>query len=259
VIDGPALALFALLGLFGALHCAGMCGPFALGVALSARGSRRRAILRSVLYLTGKALSYAVLGLAAAQITGFTARAGAELTAGRGSAAGALELARRGLAWIAGLSIVFFALRAFGWSFPWSGRAARFVPRWSGALFGSARALSGAPASFATGLASGLLPCGLSWSALAMAASCEPATAALGMFVFGLATAPALAAVAACGALAAPEWRARAARLAAPALLAFGVFTLARGGLPPVMQAADPRPECCRDAADAGVEHGAGR
>lgn len=40
------------------------------------------------------------------------------------------------------------------------------------------------------------IPCGLSWSAFALGAASEPGTAAIGLFLFGLGTTPALLAVA---------------------------------------------------------------
>jgi len=52
-----------VLGLAGSLHCAGMCGPIALALPL---GDRRWAgkTFGSLLYNLGRALTYAVMGLA---------------------------------------------------------------------------------------------------------------------------------------------------------------------------------------------------
>ena len=63
--EPAALLPFVLLGLLGSVHCAGMCGGFALGVA--AGGPRGRALGRLGLYALGKALTYAALGLLAAR------------------------------------------------------------------------------------------------------------------------------------------------------------------------------------------------
>ena len=108
-----------------------------------------------------------------------------------------------------------------------------------------AQALGGASGAFAAGTVPGLLPCGLSWSAFALAAGRDPLIAFSGLLVFGLATAPALM-------LSAWGWsglsanrRALAARLAGPLLVLFGLFTIARG-LP--AESADVLPDCCRTA-----------
>lgn len=245
------LAPFAALGLFGSLHCAGMCGGFALAVSVSAGAARRRAVVRSLVYLLAKALTYAVLGLLAARLAGVLTHGGATLLGGTSADhAAAVELARRVAAWVTGALFILFGLSAFGLPLFPSHWFAGGAPRPLRALFDAARSLPGLAGAFGLGLANGLLPCGLSWSALALAAGGSPARGALGLFVFGLATAPVLVAVGLAGASLSPTIRRRALRVAAPLILVFGVLTVARGGGP----AEGLAPDCC-DRARSATQH----
>jgi len=247
------LVPFVLLGLLGSAHCAGMCGGFAVTVALSAGVSRVRALGWSLTYLFGKALTYAVLGLVAARAAHMLTHAGAGLAGSTPDQdAAALETLRRTLAWVAGLACFVLALSALGVPlFPRSWRA-RLVgsgspPRLLRLAFDSARALPGSARSFGIGLASGLLPCGLSWAALALATGSKPATAAAGLFLFGVSTAPVLLATAFTGHLLPQPLRARLRPVGAVLLIAFAVLTVARGGLPrPLAAAEEVLPACCQ-------------
>lgn len=245
--DASALLPFVLLGLLGSAHCAGMCGGFALA-AVARERARGRAVVRGLAYALGKALTYATLGLAAATLVGSAARGGF-----------ALDAARRGMAWLAGLVMLGFGLAALGLRLPAPARLPAFAVRaaaWARVTFGGVTRLPGYAGALGAGLLSGLLPCGLSWSAFALGAASEPGTAALGLFLFGLGTSPALLAVAFGGRLLATHRRALALRLAGPLLVAFGVLTVLRGGLP-VPLAAGERvlPECCAEGADPGHSH----
>jgi sulfite exporter TauE/SafE len=228
---------FVLLGLFGSLHCAGMCGGFALSVACSAGPARRRALGRALLYVLGKAMTYAVLGCLAAQAVGLVTRTGAGLAA---EPAPVLADARRAVALLTALAFLALGLSALGVG----GRAlawTRTPGRALTALFTGARSLGGAAGSFGLGLANGLLPCGLSLAALVLAAGQPAPLATLGLFAFGLATAPVLIGIAVAGASVPQSTRARLARFAAPAFLVLGLLTLARAGLAP----SELQPDCC--------------
>lgn len=230
------LVPYLALGFAGSLHCAGMCGPLALSFAL-ARGTPRPIDVAS--YVIGKAGMYAVLALLAARtVSALGGREAAWLGAGRSA-----------LAVAAGGVMIGVALAGLGWL---------HLPRWKplGALEGLLRgALRGADElplalrGLAFGAANGLLPCGLSWSAIALgAAAAEPAFALAGPFAFGLATGPVLGALALGAGRMPATWRARGARLAAVGLLAYGGWTLLRGLSPVVPEAsAKVLPACCAD------------
>jgi len=242
---------FVALGLLGSLHCAGMCGGFALAVSLAAGPGRRRALTAALLYLLGKALTYAVLGALAARAVLAAAHGGARLLGGEREHAELALALQRGAAWISGALFVLFALFAFGLA-P-RGFASGMTGGPVDAVRGRARAalaflaeqvrsLPGRGRGFYTGLVNGLLPCGLTWSALALAAGGGPVRGALGLFLFGLATAPALVAVGLSGRALGAAHRRRWLRLAAPLALAFGVLTILRAA---PRADGEPGPACC--------------
>jgi sulfite exporter TauE/SafE len=236
---GLDLAAFTALGALGALHCAGMCGPFALALGASSRGKRASSAAHAALYVVGKALAYAMLGALVASAAGALASSVASQPAW-------LATVRSSLAWLAGLASIAFGAAALGVRVPWLRVEAPLA--WIRTAFAAARSLGGASHSFALGVANGLLPCGLSWAAFALCATLDPARAAVGAFAFGLATAPVLVAIA-LGARAIPAgWRERGLRWSAPLVIAFGVLTIARGGIPGGERAL---PSCC----DPGVAH----
>jgi hypothetical protein len=241
---------FVLLGLAGAAHCAGMCGGFAVAVALAAGPARGRAVGHGLAYVVGKALTYAVLGLVVARAGDLAVHGGAEL--GNGAADARLSGLRAGLATVVGLGLVAAGLAHLGlgrrlWPARWRAAWARLGGA-AGRLFAGVRELPGAAGALGTGVLTGLLPCGLSWSALALALTARPVTGAAGLFLFGLATAPALLLVG-FGARGLPvRARALAARAVGPLLILLGLFTAARGGLPSSLSAAGAAlPECCQE------------
>ena len=170
----PAIGAAALMGLFGSLHCAGMCGPLAVaGCAGPRRAKDAFAYLfgRMIAYATGGAvvgqLGHHALCMLPVETTGHVVVAlmagpaafrGVQLLRARSGAQAPLKLRRAprraALSWIASL-----------------------LPR---------RGLG-------LGLATGLLPCGLLLSGLALAASTtDPSTGALVMVSLSVATLPGL-------------------------------------------------------------------
>lgn len=127
--------------------------------------------------------------------------------------------------------MIVAGLRALGMSSPISleSRGVGAITRAFSNLLGSVRGLGGNYAAFGTGLLTGLLPCGLSWSAFALATQLSAPTAFLGLFLFGLGTAPLLVLVAFGWVTLKPEWRRPALRIAALLLIGFGMLTITRG------------------------------
>ncbi|MBM3991075.1 MAG: sulfite exporter TauE/SafE family protein [Planctomycetes bacterium] len=235
-MSATALVPYLALGLAGSLHCAGMCGPLALSFAL-ARGAPRSVDV--LCYVVGKAAMYAVLALLAQ-------RSVLALGAREASWVGA---SRAAFAVLAAGVMICVALSGLGWL---------HLPRWKllGPLEGPWRAavrgsdeLPLALRGLAFGAANGLLPCGLSWSAIALGAAEGGAGLTLaGPFAFGLATGPLLGGLA-LGATRIPiAWRARGARVAAVGLLLYGGWMLVRGlGSVVPQTGAKVLPECCRE------------
>ncbi|PPK87599.1 hypothetical protein CLV84_0545 [Neolewinella xylanilytica] len=165
------MELFAAftLGLFGSLHCVGMCGPLML-----AAGGDGKAVAQ---YQTGRLLTYALLGA---------------LLGSLGLGARLLQL-QAPLAIVSGaalLLIAFARLSPERWVAAWPGYGRlQLALRWriSGWLN------RGGLAHFGLGCCNGLLPCGLVYLAVIGAANAGGIVAgALFMLAFGLGTLPLL-------------------------------------------------------------------
>jgi len=204
-------ALF-LLGLIGSLtHCVGMCGPFVLGQVanrldrggaadLSEFGRLRAAALLP--YHLGRITTYTALGAAAAGVS----QAVVALTGFREFLAVMLA--------IGALLMLAAALGHLGFTATavWSDR----LLRWMRPLFADPSSLRG----YALGMILGLLPCGMVYGALTLAAATgNAAYGALAMAAFGLGTAPMLMLAGFSGALLARKWRAQLRFVAGPLLL----------------------------------------
>ncbi len=212
------LALFAAGLAGGALHCAGMCGPFVLGQAMATAEDRRdrdygewRRLAGAALlpYHLGRTTTYTILGAAAGGAT-------------------AVFASTTGFAWLSALLLAAAAalLLAQACGLAFGGSAA-----WSGTLTAMAGPLSrsqGAAGRYGLGVLLGLLPCGLLYGALAAAAGSASAMAgALAMLAFALGTMPALIAVGWGGLLLRRRLRETARWIAAPVLVANAMMMLA--------------------------------
>ena len=235
-----SLTPFFLLAVVGSLHCVGMCGGFALAANAGAERAPQRA-LQLTLYLLGKSLSYAILGVTVSLV----AHEAVHVAETPIHIARAREL----FAWGAGITIILCGVGSMGVKLPsargpWRSIIKTIEPVWNGVL-----SLSPLSRSFGIGLSTGLLPCGLSWSALAIATQVSPPIAGLGLFVFGLGTAPALTGVSLARWIAPPRARHLAHYFVGPALILLGLVTLARGGIP--IAGAEVLPDCCEAGAPA--------
>jgi len=237
-VEATSLISFAALGVLGSAHCAGMCGGFSLAISMASQESRKQLVLHQAAYIMGKAVTYALLGVAAALATHAASH-------GTSSDGEFLLIARRGFAWLAGTTMVFFGIRAAGIRLALPAFTTGALA-WAGVqrVFQGMRRLPGYAGPLGVGLMTGLLPCGLSWSALALGAGSRPAEAALGLLVFGLATAPALLAVGLGWRGLSVRARHVALRIAGPVLVVFGVLTVLRGG-DPFGAGAEVLPACC--------------
>ena len=228
---------FFLLAFLGSLHCVGMCGGFALAAASGSKSTLHQP-LQIALYLIGKSLSYAILGTSAALLAHSTTQLPSEPEA--------IVSARTSFAWLAGVTIMLCGFGSMGVRLPNAhGPIRRTIkliePIWNGIL-----GLSPLTRSFGIGISTGLLPCGLSWSAIALGTQVDPASAGLGLFVFGLGTAPALFGVSLAPLFAPLKLQKFARFLIGPALVVLGVSTIARGGLSII--GPEILPECCQSS-----------
>lgn len=177
-----ALTTALLAGLLGSAHCLGMCGGISGLFALhsSARGLRRQ-LPMALAYNAGRLASYTLLGCAAGVLGGRVAG----LTP---AAAGPVRLVAGAVIILIGLQIAF-DLRVLG-----------ILERMGGVVWSRISPLAGRllpvnslPRALGLGLLWGLLPCGLVYSVLLVAASSARLTdGALIMLAFGIGTAPAM-------------------------------------------------------------------
>lgn len=216
------LPLVFVAGILGTAHCLGMCGPLALAVGSGARGWPD-ALSRQCAYTAGRVFTYGTLGAAA----GF---GGWRLAHWSPSLLNIPAV----LAILAGLLLIQQGLAALGWR-PrrLGGRAAGASPVCLAAgLFAPLFRQRGLRGFFVAGLFTGLLPCGLLYGMLALAASSHSVVlGGLTMVVFGLGTAPAMILAGTGGRLLGVAARRRLWAAAAWCLIVTGIVSAARGAM----------------------------
>jgi len=225
-----------LLGLVGSTHCASMCGGLVVATHVPADARRRLASWQArgsvvMAQNAGRVLSYALAGAAAG---------------GLGQVVGTVHAAaaRTVLQWLAALVLVLVGTRLAG-LLPAALDPERLgAPLWR-RLGPRARALlplSTPRHAFAFGLLWGFLPCGLVYSALAVASvSGSIATGFVGMLAFGLGTLPMLLGLGTLAGSISRVFRRGAYRRAAGALVAgFGVVQVVW-----LVQASQAPHSCC--------------
>lgn len=216
-------------GLLGSGHCLGMCGGFALTLGSHAPDTRSN-LLRQAIYGLGRVSVYTLAGA----FVGF----------------GAWQLGRSSLAifnlqailsLIAGAFLIAEGLFSLG-----------IVPRPFAQrsvcpgvnVFALLLRAPNLASVFAGGLVNGLLPCGLVYAYLALAASTGNLfQGAAVMALFGMGTLPALIVLGLLGTLLSHLWRQRLFRLAALCMILTGVLALWRGAAA-LQSAADETPAC---------------
>lgn len=177
-----SLAAALLTGLLGSAHCLGMCGGISgLFAMRSGAAGLRRQLPMAVTYNAGRLASYAILGFVAAAL-------GARFTGLTPALAGPVRLAAGVIIILIGLQIAF-DLRVLGWLERMGGKLwERVAPLARGLM-----PVTSLPRALGLGLLWGLLPCGLVYSVLLVAATtAQPADGALVMIAFGLGTTPAM-------------------------------------------------------------------
>lgn len=183
-MDAAGLLGLLLAGLLGSGHCFGMCGGIAGSFALAGRGGSARPPIAGLLVVNlGRIATYAALGTVAG------AAGAAAVTV---LPPGVAPWLARGVAafcfvalalYLAGMPALVAPIERLGGRL-WK----RVAPAFSNLL--TRRSLAGRAA---LGALWGLLPCGLVYTALVVAATAgSPAGGALGMLAFGAGTLPAL-------------------------------------------------------------------
>lgn len=160
------------IGLFGSLHCVGMCGPLAFAIPASQKGWAY-IVADKFLYNLGRVLSYTTIGF----LIGFLGR---QLW---------ISGLQQGISLVSGLLIILAGFsRILKVSLFSSKAASRFLAPVSKAIN---YAIERGAGNFAVGVLNGFLPCGFVYLALIGAVNtASPVSAAAYMFWFGAGTFP---------------------------------------------------------------------
>ena len=202
-----------VLGCISSFHCVGMCGPLALSLPLASYSTSKK-VLGIVLYNLGRVTTYSFLGL----LFGFLGR--------QIFIAGFQQM----FSIVIGVLILFFFLLSkFKKKASGFGPANRFYIKVQSVVAGLLR-IRNLPGFYLTGLANGLLPCGMVYLAItgAMATS-NPLQGMEFMAAFGIGTMPALMLLSFAGFIISMQARSFIRKLTPYAFLLMGVLLIMRG------------------------------
>jgi len=202
-----------LLGSISSFHCVGMCGPLALSLPMAGYSTSKK-VTGMLLYNLGRVTTYSFLGL----LFGFLGRqifiAGFQQT----------------FSIVIGILILgFFLLAKFRKKFSGFGPANQFYIKVQSLVAGFLRIrnLSG---FYLTGLANGLLPCGMVYLAITGAMATGNALQGMEfMAAFGFGTIPALLLLSVAGFIISIRARSFIRKLTPYAFLLMGVLLIMRG------------------------------
>lgn len=204
-------------GFLGSAHCVGMCGGFALALGAAGR-SHATNLLRQLTYGLGRVFTYSFFGVTAGY-------AGNRLTTEWNS----LVNIQAVLSIAAGLLLVIQGLEAAG-AFRWRKPKSATVPCLGPTMFGALLRATRLRSVFLAGLVNGLLPCGLVYAFVALAASSGDLwRGGATMMLFGLGTLPVMTLVGAGGLLLQAALRRRFFALAAWCVVLTGMLSILRG------------------------------
>ena len=209
--------LIAIAGALGSAHCVGMCGGFVITLG-SAAPSWRANVIRQCIFGLGRLSTYTALGAAAGY-------GGHKLIL-----ALPLTNSQAWLALLAGTLLLIQGLAATGW-IRWRRSAARNKPACISSGVLSTLLRSRAPAAaLSAGVLTGLLPCGLVCSFLALAAGSGSMVRGLAaMAAFGIGTLPLLTLLGLGTSLLGMVIRQRLIKAAAWCVVVTGIISIARG------------------------------
>ena len=158
------------MGLVGSLHCVGMCGP----IIISIPWSNTQKALQISLYHIGRATTYAIMGALVGGV-------------------GQLFLPKDLGVWPALISGTILILVFLAQSFPTVFQNNRFPASSIAKFFRSFLKMESVFSRFFMGMVNGILPCGMVYSALAVAIHYHNALySGLFMLLFGIGTSPML-------------------------------------------------------------------
>ncbi len=200
-----------LIGLFGSLHCVGMCGPLAFAIP-SFHNNRWLIIFDKLVYNLGRTLTYTLLGI----IIGLIGRQ--FWLAGIQSSVSILT----GIFIILAASSRILKISSGNWNW-----VSKMVQPFNKLLSYAIRHKAG---HLITGVLNGFLPCGFVYLALAGALNTGSVmSSAQYMLFFGLGTFPLMMAAMVSTGLAGPVFRRRINKIIPFVMLGLGVWFILRG------------------------------
>jgi sulfite exporter TauE/SafE len=209
--ENLSLALAFMTGLFGSMHCVGMCGAFVLCVS---KAQPRRQLGAQWIYHSGRAMAYGFLG-ALFGLAGSFVLVAAKIA----------ELQGYFYLLAGGAVVGIGAYRLI------VGREPGWLPAVPARLHAALQSTTSPLGLFAFGSLNGLVPCGLLYTMeLRAAASADPLRGFALLFVFALGTAPALIGLGVLGARLGEWGRRRLDLVASGLLIALGAQILLRAG-----------------------------
>lgn len=202
-----------ITGLVGSLHCLGMCGPIALALPGTEKKGWRY-LLGRLLYNFGRLLTYSIMGGIVALL---------------GVAAAMFEV-QRWFSLALGVILILLALKHYGVFGRRAQASDNFLSRAWRRGMGRMMRLKGLGGLFALGLMNGVLPCGLVYAGLFLAANSTYAWEGMAkMALFGLGTLPLMLSLSWSGKWLTGWLRSRT-RLVMPVVMTFmGILFLLRG------------------------------
>lgn len=218
-------------GFLGSFHCLGMCGPLVLAYSMNLKGpgnpvkrlgpsAWHRGALHHLAFHTGRVGTYALLGALAGGVTHLaqTENLLVDLRGGVTLLGGALMV-------LAGMVL----LRVL--PLPAIPPAPSFSPEsFLGRLFYRLFQSKGVGARMALGLATGFLPCMLSWAMIIKAATTQSAVGGFfTMALFGLGTVPGLFATGLSASMLSVKMRFLGERVAAVSIIVMGLILVIKG------------------------------
>ncbi|MGB7293018.1 MAG: sulfite exporter TauE/SafE family protein [Thermodesulfobacteriota bacterium] len=208
-------------GVFGSMHCLGMCGGFPIAISSVPKKCSVRKASSHLLYNIGRVFTYTFLGMLVGYLGLRIEKLGTFLS-------GQVILSS-----LTGIFMIYFGLQIAGLigekNIPGFTPFYNLLKKIMATLLNQGK-ISG---SFYLGIFNGFLPCPLVYGfLLAATASGSPIKGALVMLSFGFGTIPTMLSLGGLGEFITPKFKARLSRLPGYLVLIFGLITLARGILP---------------------------
>ncbi len=198
-----------VIGILGSFHCVGMCGPIALALPIQHLNQSGK-LFAVLLYNGGRATTYAIMGLAV------------------GTSAQGIALFgwQQGLSVLAGIIVLLLLLNRYRPFLPSVALPKQLTEHIAKRLY--------APKNISTyaaiGLFNGLLPCGLTYIALAAALATQNfSRAALLMFAFGVGTIPMMASITVLGKYVSQKWRIKINNALPYGIACMAIWLIVRG------------------------------